>query len=191
LTVTGEAADLHFLADLERPDDQQHHTRREIGQGSLQSETDREARRADHGDEARRLNTEARQNREYRDDEDQIAGDAGEEGLQHRVELRRAAEDSRDDQIGFTGEPKTDEQDDDAAQGIQAVRDDPRNEVSHVEQRGSRSLIQHRCSEASSQMASRRPRKPAATGRLGRWLSGKSLARAFGASAPPFQSFRA
>ena len=58
LDSSGLAAGLDIVADLERAEDQQHDSGRDIAQRTLQGEADRQARRAENGDQTGRLDAE-------------------------------------------------------------------------------------------------------------------------------------
>jgi membrane protein len=78
--LSGLTADLDIVADPERSEDEQHDAGGEIGQRSLQGETDGKRGGAQHRDQARGLNSEELQDGDADHGEDGVACQAGDEG---------------------------------------------------------------------------------------------------------------
>ena len=75
------------ITDLEGAENQQHDAGSDIGQCSLQGETDGQACSAYNSEETCRLNPELLKRREYREDDNRVANHASEEPLKHRVDF--------------------------------------------------------------------------------------------------------
>ena len=122
------AADLHFMADPERPEDQQHDARGQVRQRALERQADSQGGGAEHRSKARRLNAEFGQHRQHGDGQHEIAGGAAEEALQHFVHMRGPPQHPEHDLMGFARKPQADQEDDDCAQHAQAIRDGQRQQ---------------------------------------------------------------
>jgi hypothetical protein len=66
------------------------------------------------------------EHREHRHGQDQVAGEAAEEALQHWVDMRRSPQHCHHEQVGPAREPQADQQYQDCAERIQRVADDQR-----------------------------------------------------------------
>jgi hypothetical protein len=99
-----------------------------MGQCPLQCQPDRQTGRAEHRDDAGRLDTELRQHREHRDGEYGIARQAAEEAAQHDVEMRCAARDTCHRAIRPARQPYPDNQDRDRPQHTERMTNDQREQ---------------------------------------------------------------
>ncbi len=81
----GAAGALDDVADPIGPEQEDHHTRRHVGQGALHRQADRQRGGADGGDDRGGLDPQLRQHGDAAHDVDGVAGQGGDEDRQGRV----------------------------------------------------------------------------------------------------------
>ena len=87
----GDGADGDPVGHPERPQQQQHHAGRDIGQGALQRQADGQARRAQKRDQRGGLHPELAQHRHQGDRDHAIAGEIDHQRLEGLVDMMRCA----------------------------------------------------------------------------------------------------
>ena len=89
LDTANAAAGFDDVANAVGAKQQDHDAGGDVGERALQRQADRQGRRAEHGDDRSRANSELLQNRDQADHQHQVTGHRASEGLQGDV--RRAA----------------------------------------------------------------------------------------------------
>ena len=117
----GIAGHLDEVAYLERPQEQQHDSGRDILERTLQRQADGEAGRTDDGDDAGGLHAELGQHRNDRDDQDRVADQAGKQRCQHRIEAFDPVETAAGGGAQPSGDPPADNEDEYGLDEAQAV----------------------------------------------------------------------
>lgn len=134
------AGGLDVVTDPERTEDQDHDARREIGQGVLKCQANREAGGAEHANEARGLDAELREHGKHSEREDHVPGEAGRESPQRGIHRLEPGEGGIDSPVHPSGEHPSQGQDDDPPKRTEPVRDDEEGGLlDQILRRGSRS----------------------------------------------------
>ena len=168
----GSADDLDIVADAEGPEPEQHDARRDIGQGPLQSEADRQARGAERGEQRGGLHSELAQRGDEGQDQHAVASGCGERWPGRLIDpprLRqrpadRARDPSCDERAGEEDENRQEEP------GQQSRRGCPgeRRGVVHKARRGRHSALSHSLATTGKRQGlARAPARDRADLRLG------------------------
>src|SRR5216683_516891 len=119
--LAGDAASLDAVADVERPEQDQHDPGSKIAERALQGESDGDAECTQDGDEARSGDAEGRQNRHEGEHQRRISHAVAEEEHHGTVDARRLFAEAHYRRIKKTRGHPSDDQDDDGAHDAQAV----------------------------------------------------------------------